>query len=369
MQSILDFFEGLPERRWLLAGVIVAGSFVAAWLADQVILRVLLRWARRTAWKIDDDLLTILHHPVIRSVVLVGLGLAAGRLQLADGAAVATARTLWTLGILLWTVFAFRLCRILLLSASGQAERYRLIETRTFPLFDNLAKVLIVAVVSYVLILTWDVDATGWIASAGIIGIAVGFAAKDTLSNLFAGVLILADAPYRVGDFIVLDGGQRGQVVHIGLRSTRIRTRDDVEITVPNALVGSGMVTNESSTRTRCTPTRIGVSVGVAYGSDVDRVREVLLGVAGQNQDICVDPEPRVRFRAFGESGLDFQLLCWIPDPALKGSALDALNTAVYKRFGKEGIEIPYPKRDIYLHGMPAGPAAAGSPEGGTDPS
>ena len=369
MQSILDFFEGLPEHRWLLAGVIVAGSFVAAWLADQVILRVLLRWARRTAWKIDDDLLTILHHPVIRSVVLVGLGLAAGRLQLADGAAVATARTLWTLGILLWTVFAFRLCRILLLSASGQAERYRLIETRTFPLFDNLAKVLIVAVVSYVLILTWDVDATGWIASAGIIGIAVGFAAKDTLSNLFAGVLILADAPYRVGDFIVLDGGQRGQVVHIGLRSTRIRTRDDVEITVPNALVGSGMVTNESSTRTRCTPTRIGVSVGVAYGSDVDRVREVLLGVAGQNQDICVDPEPRVRFRAFGESGLDFQLLCWIPDPVLKGSALDALNTAVYKRFGKEGIEIPYPKRDIYLHGMPAGPAAAGSPESGTDPS
>ena len=146
MQSILDFFEGLPEHRWLLAGVLVAGSFVAAWLADQVILRVLLRWARRTAWKIDDDLLAILHHPVTRSVVLVGLGLAAGRLQLTGGAAVATARVLWTLGILLWTVFAFRLCRILLLSASGQAERYRLIETRTFPLFDNLAKVLIVGV-------------------------------------------------------------------------------------------------------------------------------------------------------------------------------------------------------------------------------
>ena len=82
MESILDFFEKLPEHRWLLASVLVAGSFVAAWLADRVVLQVLLRWTRRTAWKIDDDLVAILHHPVTRSVVLVGLGLAAARLQL-----------------------------------------------------------------------------------------------------------------------------------------------------------------------------------------------------------------------------------------------------------------------------------------------
>jgi len=351
MEAIREFFDGLSvtQQKWLLAGGILIGSFVAAWVTNRVISGFVLRWTGRTKSTVDDEIISALHRPVTKSVVLVGLGYMTKVLSLSEGATHFIMPALWTLGVLLWAVFAFRLSRILLQAASRERTRYHLIRARSYPLFDNLGKLVIVAAVSYALIRIWNVDATGWIASAGILGLAIGFAAKDTLSNLFAGVFILADAPYTVGDYIVLSTGQRGKVVDIGIRSTRILTRDDVEITIPNAVMGTGMIVNETSSRSTATPTRLKVSVGVAYGSDVDQVREILLKVAEQEEDTCGTPEPRVRFRAFGESALEFQLHCWIPDPSLMGRTLDALNTAVYREFTAVGLEIPFPKRDLYI--------------------
>jgi small-conductance mechanosensitive channel len=184
-------------------------------------------------------------------------------------------------------------------------------------------------------------------AGAGIIGIAVGFAAKDSLANLFAGIFILVEAPYELGDFVVLDGGDRGRVTKIGLRSTRILTRDDIEITVPNAVIANNKITNESGGPWE--KERVRISVGVAYGSDIDRVKEVLLDVARHLPEVSSEPDPRVRFRNFGDSALELQLMCWIDEPVLRGRTTDALNTAVYKRFQAEGIQIPFPVREVYL--------------------
>jgi MscS family membrane protein len=91
------------------------------------------------------------------------------------------------------------------------------------------------------------------------------------------------------------------------------------------------------------------VNVGVAYGSDIDQVRAVLEQIAHQSQYLVPDPEPRVRFRNLGDSALEFQLMGWIEEPVLRGRALDELNTAVYKRFGEAGIEIPFPQRTVHM--------------------
>ena len=193
-------------------------------------------------------------------------------------------------------------------------------------------------------------DATGWVASAGIAGIAIGFAAQDTLANLFAGVFIIADAPYQVGDMINLETGQRGKVVHIGLRSSRLLTRDDVEITIPNSVMGAATITNETRGPSKF---RIRVPVGVAYGSDIDLVERVLLGVADGEEKVEKIPEARVRFRLFGESSLDFELLCWIREPGDRGVTLHRLNSQIYHRFAEEGIQIPFPQRDLHVKQMP----------------
>jgi small-conductance mechanosensitive channel len=171
------------------------------------------------------------------------------------------------------------------------------------------------------------------------------------LSNLFAGVSIVMDAPYKTGDFVILDAGERGVVTHIGLRSTRILTRDDVEITIPNGIIGNSKIINEAGGPSQ--KHRIRIALGVAYGSDIDHVIATLEKVTAANSDVCKDPEPRVRFREFGESSLDFELLCWIDQPVDRGRIRHELGCSVYKAFAANNIVIPFPQRDLHVRTMP----------------
>ena len=203
------------------------------------------------------------------------------------------------------------------------------------------------------MIVVWDVNTSAWLASAGIAGFAISFAAKDTLSNLFAGVFIIADAPYRIGDYIVLQGvGTRGEVTSIGLRSTRVVTRDDIEITIPNAVIGGAQIINQTAGPSP--KMRLRVPVGVAYDTSVERLRGVLMEVATEASIVCEEPKPRVRFRAFGPSSLDFELLVWVKDPEDRGVAMDTILEEVLTRLRAESIEIPYPKQDLYLKEQPS---------------
>ena len=181
----------------------------------------------------------------------------------------------------------------------------------------------------------------------------IGLAAKDTLANLFSGMFILADSPYKVGDFIVLPDGLRGRVTDIGIRSTRLLTRDDIEVTLPNAVIGNGKIVNESSGP--YTKMRVRVKVTVAYGSDVDEVERILLSTIAGVTELAKSPAPRVRFRRFDDSGLAFELLAWVDEPVLRGRAIHKLNRGVYMALGDAGVEIPYPKRDLYIKELPAG--------------
>jgi small-conductance mechanosensitive channel len=228
-------------------------------------------------------------------------------------------------------------------------NRFPLVEERTIPLFDLVFTLVIVGIATYALLEVWELDPAPWLASAGIVGIAVGFAAKDTLANLFAGFFIIADAPYVVGDYVVLDTGERGEITKVGIRSTRMLTRDDVEVIIPNSVMATVKVVNESGGR--WVRSRMRIKVGVAYGSDVDQVVRVLERVALEHDRVCKDPEPRARMRGFGDSSLDFELLCWVDHPSERGLASHELYMDVYKELAKENIAIPFPQRDVWMRG------------------
>ncbi len=200
--------------------------------------------------------------------------------------------------------------------------------------------------------LVWNVSEylgvsfTAVFASAGIAGIALALAARETLANFFGGVSILMDRPFKTGDFILLESGERGMVVNVGMRSTRLVTRDDIQIAIPNSIITNTKVVNESAPQPRF---RVRIKIGVAYDSDIDQVEQTLLTIAAANKLVSPTPEPRVRFRAFGDSALDFELLCWARSPLDKGRLVHTLNQAIYKNFKIEGIEIPFPQRDVHL--------------------
>ena len=187
---------------------------------------------------------------------------------------------------------------------------------------------------------------TAVFASAGIVGLGIALAARETLANFFGGISIFMDRPFKSGDYIVLDSGERGKVVDVGLRSTRILTRDDIQISIPNSLITNTKIINESAPQPRF---RVRIKVGVAYGTNVDQAESILLSIAQNNNLVAPVPEPRVRFRNFGESSLDLELLCWAHRPEYRGQLIHNLNHQIYKAFDAADIQIPFPQRDIHL--------------------
>jgi small-conductance mechanosensitive channel len=214
-------------------------------------------------------------------------------------------------------------------------------------MFENIGRVLVLVAAAALLLLVWKIDVSPLLASAGIVGLAVALAARDTLANFFGGVNIFLDKPFTTGDYIILESGERGEVVDIGVRSTLIRTRDDEQISIPNAIVANSKIINESAPEPRY---RVRIKVGVAYDSNLDQVETALLEVAASNQRISHNPEARVRFRGFGDSSLEFELLCWAKTPADRGRVIHELNRAIFEEFKTKRISIPFPQRDVYMH-------------------
>ncbi|MBU1194748.1 MAG: mechanosensitive ion channel family protein [Proteobacteria bacterium] len=346
-KQFIDLLTQIAPNRYLQALVIIFLFLAVAKIIDLIFTRVVSKWIVKTQLKLDDHVFEIFHRPVFLTIILFGLALATERLELKSFIYLVTVNGLKTIGIFYWAMALTRFFKLLLNVFSNDESRFKFIQDHTLPLFNNLLVLIVTGFSAYIIFLVWDIDLTAWVASAGILGLAVSFAAKDTLANLFSGVFIMADAPYKLGDFIVLDSGERGEVRSIGIRSTRLLTRDDVEITVPNSIMGNTKIINEAGGRHE--KYRIRVKVGVAYGSDIDKVHAVLLDVANNHPDVCKSPAPRVRFRAFGDSSLDHELLCWVEKPVLQGKILHMLNTQVYKSFIKEQIEIPFPQRDIHV--------------------
>jgi MscS family membrane protein len=344
MSEILFVIKNNP---YLLALSFMVGALVAAVIIDFIGRHVFMHLAKKTATDIDDEIIATTRKPIFVSVMMIGLSFSIPLLSPTEVITRYTDGILLTLAVLMWTGAGMRVSKTILRAMSRRMVENTFIQPRTLPLFEITFKALFVGGAAYGICLIWHVDVTAWIASAGIMGIAVGFAAKDTLSNLFSGIFILADAPYKLGDFIVLDSGERGEVTEIGIRTTRIMTRDDIQIIIPNAAIGNAKVANESGGP--YTKTRIRISVGVAYGSDIDQVRQVLYDVAINAEHVVKDPEPRVRFRKFGDSSLLFQLMCWIDNPVYRGRCIDELNSSVYKRFTAEKIVIPFPQTDVHL--------------------
>ena len=349
LQPLTDLFVG---NGWLQGGVVILVTFTVASLLTWIAFTVIRRVTGKTKIAIDDQIALLIRPPIYYTLVISGISYGLSLMPLGAHIVLLTTRLVQTIGVVVWAMFFFRLASLTLSRVVHLSDRFSFVQHRTLTLFDNGAKIVIFGVGIYAIFMIWKIDMTAWLASAGIVGIAVGFAAKDTLSNLFSGVFILADAPYKVGDYIVMDRGDRGKVTNIGLRSTRILTRDEVEVTIPNSIIGNSTIINQSGGPSE--KLRVRVKVGVAYGTDIDLVRSVLLEVAAQDPLVCSVPEPRVRFRAFGGSSLDFELLCWVSRPELRGRILDSLNSAVYKQFSQLGIEIPYAKQDLYIKGLPA---------------
>jgi MscS family membrane protein len=346
IQNIQDWALIIGPNKYLQALTIAIMFIVVGKVAEMILTSMIGRLAKRTKTDMDDRLVVLLHKPIFMTFVLIGLAMATRRLLLPESVEFITLGILRTIAVGVWYSLLHKFTTVFAHSARNR-KNSKIVETGMLQLLQNVVKVVLFAMAVYFIFLAWEVNVTAWVASAGIVGLAISFAAKDTLSNLFAGVSIVMDAPYKTGDFINLDTGERGMVTMIGLRSTRILTRDDIEITIPNGVIGNSKIVNEAGGPSQ--KHRISLKVGVAYGSDIDHVIATLKKVAADVDGISSTPEARVRFRKFGDWSLDLELQCWIAQPVDRGRISHELHCAVYKAFAENDITIPVPTHDLRL--------------------
>ncbi|MFB6103759.1 MAG: mechanosensitive ion channel family protein [Halobacteriaceae archaeon] len=350
LPTIIDTLRALPV--WASLDVLVVISAFGAMVVARTTLWLVTRVTPSTETGIDDILLGELRLPLVVTVGLAGIYAATAGLTLAATDSTVLTATASTLLIVLWGRALVRIGRRSLATLDRDSATMDVA-----PILENLWSFTIVVVALFAVLTVWTIDVTPLLASAGIAGIALGFAARDTVANFFGSIALHVDDTYRVGDFIVLDTGVSGTVIDVSVRSTRILTRDDVVVTVPNAVLNATQVTNRSQPRS---PTRVSVPVGVAYGSDLDTVETALLTAAADQDRLVSTPAPRARFRGFGDSALEYELLAWVDSPHNEGRVTHDLNRGVYDAFATAGIEVPFPHQEVHVHGLEATPSLAG---------
>jgi small conductance mechanosensitive channel len=188
-----------------------------------------------------------------------------------------------------------------------------------------------------------DIKIAALLGVLGAAGLAIGLALQGSLSNFAGGILILVTKPFKVDDIIEAQG-YSGVVEKIDILHTHIRTFDNKLVVMPNGGLANSSVTNASAKDTR----RVELKVGVAYGSDIDKVRSIILAVLSKDERINSDPAPVVKFTNFGDSSLDLIVRCWTANDSLWPVYWDNLE-AINNEFSKENIEVPFPQRDIHM--------------------
>lgn len=333
--------------------LIVAGTLLALVLVKRLLKIVANKITSRTKSNLDDAILGALKIPIYFSVVLLGIWLI---LMQFDGDLIFSSTSVniafflayWFLGYLI----VYRL--IVNLSKWYQTDIALRTETTLDEQIIPFARRVVLAVVTVIAIIVllgrFNVNSStisAFITTLGIGSLAIALAAQTTLGDVFSGFMIMIDRPFRIGDRIELRELQTwGDVKDIGLRSTRILTRDNRFVVIPNSLIAANAIVNHSIPSTMY---RVQTEVGVAYGLDIDEVRKVLVDAVLAQDWVMKDRPVEALFLEFQDSGLLFRVRCWIETYEETRRTIDKLNTCIYKALNEAEMEIPFPQRVVHL--------------------
>lgn len=331
---------------FVMALGIVAITFIVARMIVYIFTRYSERFATRTKTQIDDIIIGAIKRPLYIFMLFVGIYFA---LRCVKFPWISQAGlVVKTTGTILGTWVALRVFPAIIREYGLRLAK----RTQTkfddvmVPFIERITKLLLVIIGILIILAILQIRITPMLAGLGIAGMAIALAMQDTLSNIFSGFYLMADRPFKLEDRLVLDTGELCEVKDIGLRSTRLyNVIDHTLIVIPNLEVSKMKIVNLSEPDVKL---KVRVPIGVAYGSDMDKVKKVLVGIARQTPMVLQDPPPVVLFNEFSDCSLNLQLIVWIDDIKEKLTVIDCINSMIKRRFEQEGIEIPFPIRTIY---------------------
>jgi small-conductance mechanosensitive channel len=333
----------------LLVALLIMTSF---WLLAQVACWLLGKWGRRiaalTTTDLDDRLLQRIIPHVSRLLIMLGLYLAMHSLSLNERAVVILSGLLYVILVVVFFNLVYHLLdELMQWYISGQRERSdALISRQMLPVAEKLALLFLMGMALIVILKHFNYDIFSIVTALGIGSLAIGMAAKDTLAHMISGFTLMLDRPFRIGDRIQLVGGQVGDVLDIGLRSTKIMTLNSQLLVIPNSDLCNSMLTNMAAPDVRA---KGRITIGVAYGSDVELVKRLLVDTALEVDAVLRDPAPEAFFVAFGEFSLNMTLFFWVESYEILFATTDRVNSLILSRFADNAIEIPFPTRTVIM--------------------
>ena len=332
---------------WAVMVVLTAAGIGGGWACERLLSRRARRARRRTASAWNDVLLGSVHRlPMIWSAVAalyLGVNIAGYGEPLRNLAGRAAGVTV----IVTFVIVAMRLAAA---GITGFAKRSTGVETST-TLVQNVVRLLLLILGTALILQNLGINITALVTALGISGLAVALALQDTLGNLFAGMQIIMSRQIKPGHYVALATGEEGAVTDIQARNTTIRTYPERNrVLVPNSILASTVVTNYSLPHRRLFVT---LAIGVAYDSDLEKVEAVTVDAARQAlsevEGGLTDEEPFVRFEEFSDFSINFLLRVPVRQFTDQFLIRHELVKRIHKRYGAEGIEIPFPIRTVHM--------------------
>lgn len=335
-------------KETLVAVLIFAAFWVLSLLVRYVLTTLGPRFTSFTSTDLDDRILQRVTPPVSLLVALAGLYLAVKSLPLPEKAHLVASGAVFIVNVAVLTNIAWRMTDELLEWFGGRlAEKHgEGIDRQVIPPLEKLITIFLVGVALMITLKHFNYDILSLVTALGIGSLAIGLAAKDTLANMISGFTLIVDRPFRIGDRIQLASGQWGDVSDIGLRTTKIKTADNTLLIIPNSELCNTTIINMAFPDVR---SKGKISLGVCYGSDIERVKSLLVDVAAAIPEVLTQPQPEAFFVSFGESALNMSLFFWVEDYTKLFSVTDSINGQIIQRFRENGIIIPYPTRTVLL--------------------
>ncbi len=326
----------------LVAIVILAVFAVLAWLAAYVLQEILPRFTAKTQTTLDDELVKALQRPIKLLVLLTGLGLAVHSLEFGALYFETFDKIVIILYILLGAYLVSNVIHGLIQWYSNDIapKTKSKLDDQLMPFLDKVDRIVIFTIALLMIFDRLGYQITPILASLGVAGIAVAFAAQETISNVFGAFSILTDRPFKVGDRVELSETEIGDVIDIGVRSTRIKTMDDKIIIMPIAVISKGKIINYSEPDQKV---RFTIKVGISYKSDIDRAMQIMTNIAKNTEGVISNPVPRAYVVALSSYSIDLILHVWVNDYKLEFEVSDRIYREIIRRFAEENIEIPYP--------------------------
>ncbi len=332
-------------REWLLFLAIFLALSLVGILLVRILIRIFTGLTKKTKTNLDDLIAKALKIPLNLAAIVIAAYITIYFVKLPPSYLKVIERALFVLAVLFVTIAVNNIFKAImdwLQETSGDKEFLR----RFLPILNTMEKLFVWTVAVMIILRRFNYDISSLIVSLGVGSLAIGLAAQDTLSNMFAGFTLLFDQPFRVGDRVRLESGEFGDVLEIGLRSTKIKTVENYVLVVPNATLVKTKVLNYHLPEERS----IGkVNIGVSYSSTPEKVKKVLVKSALEVEDVMRKPAPSAFFTEFGDFSLNFLLVFSVNDPKKVFSTKDRVNEKILENFGKEGIDIPFPIQTIYL--------------------